>query len=127
MLGTLINSPNLKFSNFQLLFPNGNTENIPKNQFLTPNSFYEIQNTTKSEQLYIHLNISCISYQINNLVSLITNCKTKQKVIRISESRIRTGISHFQIQEGGALLYIDKSLKYELSIDLDLNKPKEIE
>lgn len=71
MLGTLINSPNL-------------------------NSFYEIQNTAKSEQLYIHLNISCISYQINNLVSLITNCKTK-KVIRISESRIRTGISHFQI------------------------------
>ena len=97
MLGTLINSPNFKFSNFQLLFPNGNTENRPKNQFLTPNSFYEIQNTTKSEQLYIHLNISCISYQINNLVSLITNCKTKQKVIRISESRIRTGISHFQI------------------------------
>ena len=89
MLGKLITSPKLIQSNNQLLFPNDDTENIPKNQYLTPNDFYEIQNTTKSKQLYIHLNISSISYHIDDLVSLITNCKTKPKVIGISESRMR--------------------------------------
>ena len=83
MLGKLITSPKLIQSNNQLLFPNDDTENIPKNQYLTPNDFYEIQNTTKSKQLYIHLNISSISYHIDDLVSLITNCKTKPKVIGI--------------------------------------------
>ena len=90
MLGKLITSPKLIQSNNQLLFPNDDTENIPKNQYLTPNDFYEIQNKTKSKQLYIHLNISSISYHIDDLVSLITNCKTKPKVIDISESRMRT-------------------------------------
>ena len=90
MLGKLITSPKLIQSNNQLLFPNDDTENIPKNQYLTPNDFYETQNTTKSKQLYIHLNISSISYHINDLVSLITNCKTKQKVMGISEIRMRT-------------------------------------
>ena len=91
MLDKLITSPKLILSNNQLLFPNGNPINIPKNQYLTPNDFYEIQNTAKSKQLYIHLNISAISYHIDDLVSLITNCKTKPNVTGISESRMRTG------------------------------------
>ena len=91
MLGKLITSPKLIKSNNQLLFPNDDTENIPKNQYLTPNSFYEIQNKTKNKQLYMNLNISSISYHIDDVVSLITNCKTKPKVIGISESRMRTG------------------------------------
>ena len=90
MLGKLITSPKLIQSNNQLLFPNDDTENIPKNQYLTPNNFYEIQNKTKSKQLYIHLNISSISYHIYDLVSLIANCKTKPKVIGVSERRMRT-------------------------------------
>ena len=98
MLGKLITFPKLIQSDNQLVFPNDDTENIPKNQYLTPNDFYEIQNKTKSKQLYIHLNISSISYHIDDLVSLITNCKTKPKVIGISESRMRTGRpSPFQV------------------------------
>ena len=98
MLGKLITFPKLIQSDNQLVFPNDDTENIPKNQYLTPNDFYEIQNTTKSKQVYIHLNISSISYHIDDLVSLITNCKTKPKVIGISESRMRTGRpSPFQV------------------------------
>ena len=61
MFGKLITYPKLILSNNQPLFPNDNTENIPKNQQLTPNDFYKIQNTTKSKQLYIHLNIPSIS------------------------------------------------------------------
>ena len=52
MLGKLITSPKLIQLNNQLLFPNDDTENIPKNRYLTPYNFYEIQNTTKSKQLY---------------------------------------------------------------------------
>ena len=114
-----------------------------QNQYLTPNNIYEIQNTTKSKQLYIHLNISSISCHIDYLVSLITNCKTKQKVTGKSESRVRTGrpplpsninidnyiyeYIHAKSSEGGTLLYINKSLKCKLRKDLNLNKPKEIE
>ena len=97
---------------------------------MTPNDFYEIQNTTKSKQLYIHLNhglnISSISYHSDDPVSLITNCKTKPKVISISERRMRAGrspLSNINIDnyiyeytptessKGGTLLYTDKSLK----------------
>ena len=95
MLGKLITSPKFIQSNNQLLFPNGDTENIPKNQYLTSNDFHEIQNTTKRKQLYIDLKISSISCHIDDLVSLITNCKTKPKLISISESRMRTGRSPF--------------------------------
>ena len=59
-----------------------------KSQYLTPNNFYEIQNTTKSKQLYIHLNISSISYHINDLVSLITNCKTKLAYLKAERGQV---------------------------------------
>ena len=114
-----------------------------QNQYLTPNNISEIQNATKSKQLYIHLNISSISCHIDYLVLLITNCKTKQKVTGKSESRVRTGrppppsninidsyiyeYTHTKSSEGGTLLYINKSLKCKLRKDLNLNKPKEIE
>ena len=94
-------------------------------------------------QHYIHLKISSLSYHIDDLVSLITNCKTKPKVVGISESRMRTGrpspLSNIntdnyvyeytptESSKGGTLLYIDKLLKYKLRKDLSLNKPKEIE
>ena len=85
-----------------------------------------------------------MSYHIYVLVWLITNCKTKSKVIGISESKMRVDnylppFSNINIDnyvyeytptessKGGTLLYIDKSLKYKLRKDLNLNKPKEIE
>ena len=125
MFGKFITSLNLILSNNQLLFQNGDSENIPKKHYLTPNDFYEIQNTTKSKQLYINLSISSIFYHTDDLVSLITNCKTKPEVIGISESRMRTGRPPFQISiliiifmntltessKRGTLLYTDKSLK----------------
>ena len=60
MLGKLLTSPKLVLSNTQLFFPDDDLENTQNNQCLTPNNFYEIQNTTKSKQLYLHLNISSI-------------------------------------------------------------------
>ena len=89
-LDMLITFPKL-VSNNQLLFPNDNSENISKNQYLAPADFYQIQNTTKSKQLYLLLNIPSISYQTDDFASLIKNCKTKLKVINVSECRVRTG------------------------------------
>ena len=116
MLRKLITSPKFILSNKQLFFPNDDTEKIPKNQHLAPNNFHDIENTTKHKQLYIHLNISFISYHIYDPVSLISNCKTKS----ISESRMRTSRTPFKYQyyiyeytpiessKGSTLLYIDE-------------------
>ena len=129
-------------SNNQLLFPDDDLENKPKYQCLTRKDFYEIQNTTKSKQLYLHLNILSISYHVDDLAALVANCKTKPKVSGISECRIRTSRFPFsninidnytyeytptESSKGGTLLYIDKSVKYKSKNDLHLNKPKEIE
>ena len=54
-------------------------------------AFYEIQNTIKTKQLFLHLNKSSISYHDDDLVTVGANCKTKPKVIGISEWKIRTG------------------------------------
>ena len=83
-----------------------------------------------------------MSYHVDHLVPLITNCITKPKVIGISESRTRTGRPPFsninidnyicehtptESSKGGTLVYINKSLKYKLRKNLNLKKPKEIE
>ena len=129
-------------SNTQLFFPDDDLENTQKNQCLVPNDFYEIQNTTKSKQLYLHLNISSIWYYVDDLAVLVANCKTKPRKIGISECRIGAGrlsISKINIHnypyeysptkswKGGTLLHIDKSVKYKSRKDLHLNKPKETE
>ena len=95
-----------------------------------------------NNSIHIHLNISSISYHNDDLVLLITNCKTKPSVTGISESRMRTDrspLSNINIDnyiyeytstkssKGGTLLYTDKSLKYKLKKDPNLNNPKEIE
>ena len=91
MLGKLPTSPKLMVSNNQLLFPDNDLENALKSQCLIPNNFYEMQNTTNSKQLYLHLNISSISYHVDDLATPVANCKTKSKVIGISDCRIRIG------------------------------------
>ena len=87
------------------------------------------------------MNISSISYHADDLTTLVANCKTKPKVIGISECRIKTSrlplsnnnIDNYTYEytstessKGGTLLYIDKSVKYKSRKDLHLNKPKEI-
>ena len=47
ILSKSITSPKLTLPIKQLLFPNDHTDNMPKNHYVTPNNFYEIQNTKK--------------------------------------------------------------------------------
>ena len=72
------------------------------------------------------MNISSISYQSDNLTAFINNCKTKPKVIGLSETRLRKNRQPLSIinleinyvyestptesSKDGAMLYVDKQL-----------------
>ena len=88
------------------------------------------------------MNISSVSYHIDDLNTFIMNCKNKSKVIGISECRIKTdrsplsniNISNYsyehtptELSKGGTLLYIDKNLIYRSRSELTLYESKEIE
>ena len=88
------------------------------------------------------MNISSISYHIDNLTAFINNCKIKPKVIGLSETRLRKNrqpLSNINLEnyvyestptesfKGGTMLYVDKQLTYRLRKDLMMYKSKEIE
>ena len=55
-----------------------------------PDNFYQI-NKDKANNLFLQMNTSSVSYDINDLNTSIRNCKNKPKVTGISECRIKTG------------------------------------
>ena len=88
------------------------------------------------------MNISSISYHIDDLNTFIMNCKNEPKVTGISGCTIKAGrppLSNINMNnysyeytptessKGGTLLYIDKNLRYRSRSDLTLYKSKEIE
>ena len=88
------------------------------------------------------MNISSISYHIDNSTAFINNCKIKPKVIGLSETRLRKNrqpLSNINLEnyvyestptessKGGTMLYVDKQLTYRLRKDLMMYKYKEIE
>ena len=88
------------------------------------------------------MNISSISYQIDDLTALTNNYKIKPKVIGLSETRRRKNrqpLSNINLQKyvyestptesskGGTMLYVDKQSTYMLRKELMMYKPKKIE
>ena len=88
------------------------------------------------------MNISSISYHIDNLTAFMNNCKIKPKVIGLSETRLRKNrqpLSNINLEnyvyestptessKGGTMLYVDKQLTCRLRKDLMMYKSKEIE
>ena len=141
MLGKVLISPKLLSTNDYLLFPDEEYEDGAKTELMAPDDFYQINNNN-SNNLSLHMNISSVSYYIDDLNTFIMNCKNKPKVIRISEGRIKTGrlplsninMSNYSYKytptessKGGTLLYTDNSLRYRSRSDLTLYKFKEIE
>ena len=90
MLGKVLTSPKLLSTNDYLLFPDEECENAAKTELMTPDDFYQINNNN-SNNLFLHMNISSVSYHIDDLNTFIMNCKNKPKVIGISECRIKAG------------------------------------
>ena len=90
----------------------------------------------------LHLNISSLLYNIDQLETLLITLKVKFDILSITKSRLKTGkqpIKNIYLQgyvvEGtptdarcsSALLYINKSINYKLRKDLKIHKSKEVE
>ena len=65
MLGKIITSPSLTLIENDLLFPNEILEDFSKTEYITPEDFFSSTYKIKSKELFIHLNISSISYHID--------------------------------------------------------------
>ena len=107
------------------------------NKYYTPTEFKNALNelSTKTQYLYMHLNISSLSYHHLKLYNLISDMKIKPKTIGISESRLQKSKQHItnislpdyvyehtptESSKGGRLLYLDKHFKYKLRKDLNI-------
>ena len=119
---------NLSKTNYKkngIIIPSDDCENVIKNELYTPENFCKINTDQNSNNLFIHMNISSISYPIDDLAALINNCKIKPKIIGLSETRIRKHrepISNINLEnyvyectptrssKGGAMVYVDKQL-----------------
>ena len=90
MLGKALTSPKLLSTSNYLLFADEEFENAADTELMTPDNFYQINNSN-SNNLSLHMNISSVSYHIDDLNTFIMNCKNKPKVIGISECRLKAG------------------------------------
>ena len=133
-------SPNPKFISSVIKQSEYFDEEILKkvnNKYYTPIEFNNALNelSTKKQNLYIHLNISSLSYHHLQLYNLISDMKIKPKIIGISESRLqksKQNITNISVpnyvyehtpaesSKGVTLLYLDKNLKYKLRKDLNI-------
>ena len=141
MLDKVLTSGKLLSTNDYLLFPDEEFERATKTELMAPDVFYQISNNNFNS-LFLHMNISSVSYHIVDLNIFIMNGKNKPKVIGISNCRTKPGRPPFsninmsnysyeytptESSKGRTLLYIDKNARYRLRCDLTLCKSKEIE
>ena len=121
-------------------FSDEECENSAKTELLTPDDFCQANNNNLNS-LFLHMNFSSVSYHTDDLNTLTKDCKSKSKVIGISECRMKTdrlllsntnmnNYSHeytpAESFKEGTLLYIDKNLQYRVRSDLILNKSKKL-
>ena len=109
-------------------------------KYFTPE---EMQTIDLSNQLSVfHLNISSLSYHFDEFNTFLNSNKLKPTIIGITETRIKKGqdplndisLPNYNIEHtstegpnGGALLYLDKTINYTTRDDLLLYKTKELE
>ena len=107
------------------------------NKFFTPNEFNHALKdlVNRNYALYIHLNISSLSYHHQELYNILSSMKTKPKIIGISESKLQINkqqINNISLPnyvyehtptesgKGGTLLYINQNLKYKVRGHLNI-------
>ena len=83
----------------QVIFPNGKQSSVTTNEIFTSDKFYNHLKTLlplitylNFINLYLHLNISPLSYHIDGLNSLITNSQVKPKIFGICECRLKKSL-----------------------------------
>ena len=125
----------------RVIFPNEQQSSVTANEIFTLNEFHNHLKTLPPINLYIHLNILSLSYYIDNLKALITNCQVKPKIIGISECRLKKNLNVLlsintegytfeytttESSKGGTLICIDSNIRYKIRIDLKIYKSKEV-
>ena len=95
------------------------------------NKFNDIENSTESYNLFIHMNIASITYHIDELHSFINDLKWKPNIIGISECGLiknkppltNIDLPNFcfeftpaESRRGGSIIYIQKKLTKDLNI-----------
>ena len=125
----------------QILFSDKNFS-FATNDYSTPEEFSKFIDNKSPSHLYLHTNISSLSYNIDDLASFVLNSRKWPIIIWISECWIRANqqsqskislqnyIYEFisiESSKGGTLIYIDQNVKYKIREDLKLYKSKEID
>ena len=115
-------------------------EDCPTSEYYTPSEFSQLKINNSS--LFIHLNISSLSYYTDDLNLLLSQIKHRPKIIAISESRLRKNretLSKIDIpgyyyeptpteaEKGGTFLYISQDLKCKSRSGLNIVQAKELE
>ena len=107
-----------------------------------PEEFSKFIDNKSPSHLYLHTDISSLSYNIDDLASFTSNCRTQPRISGISECPLKAtqqSVSNISLQnytyeftstessKGGTLIYIDQNVKYKIREDLKLYKSKKIE
>ena len=92
MLGSLMTSSKQLIQENQVIFPNDKKNSVTTNEIFTLDEFHYHLKASLPSNLYLHMNISSLSYYIDDLKSFITNCQVKLKIIGISESRLKKNL-----------------------------------
>ena len=104
--------------------------------------FNDLIQNTKNSISFLHLNISSLPFDHQELQALLTEFQLSFDCIGITESRLQTGtqpITNISIyayiieqtptesSKGGAFLYINNKINYKMRNDLQIYKSKELE
>ena len=89
MLESLMTSPKQIMQENQVIFLNEKQSTVTTCEIFTPDKFRNHLKTLLPSNLCLHMNILSLSYHINNLKSLITNCQVKPKTIGISKCKLK--------------------------------------
>ena len=111
-------------------------------KYYTPSEINKLKINKQKIMSYFHLNISSLSYHIDELHTLLSLLDIKFDVIGITESRIQANnpqVTNISLQnytiehcpteasKGGALLYINNNINYKVRKNLTIYKKKQLE
>ena len=115
-------------------------EERPKSKYYTPSEFSHL--SLDKLNIFTHLNISSLSYYIDEMNLLLSEIVHEPKIIAISESRIRKNKEPLSVidipgydyeftategEKGGTLNYISQDLTYKNRSDLNISEVKQLE
>ena len=133
VLGNLTTSSKQIIQENQMIFHNEKQNSFTTNEIFTPGKLHNYLKTLLLSKLYLNMNISSLSYHIDDLKSLITNCQVEPKVIGISECRLKKiGVlsnikytfeyTNIEFSKGGIVIYINNNIRYKVKNDLEIKR-----